>query len=167
MSRDSYIIDSAAFAREGRHIAGIKPVGQFERLAEIVVADSGDVHFEITGFRDEDRNALFLDIVASATLMLRCERCLEAMPWPVQAEGRLLLVPPGEPLPDEELDEEEFDPIHASTTLEVLPLVEDEILLALPYAPRHEQCDPPRPIGGTEKKSPFAALEQLRVGKAK
>lgn len=165
MSRESYIVDSAAFAREGRQVSGVKPVSQFERLAEVVVAESGDVQFAVTGFCDEDRNALFLDIVASGTLMLRCERCLEAMPWPVRAEGRLLLVPPGQPLPDEELDEEAFDPIHASTTLELLPLVEDEVLLALPYAPRHEQCEPPRPIGGTEKKSPFAVLEQLRVGK--
>jgi uncharacterized protein len=165
MSRESYTIDSAAFAREGRQLAGRLPVAGFERLAEIVVAESGDVQFEVTGFRDEDHDALFLDIVASGTLMLRCERCLEAMPWPVRAEGRLLLVPPGQPLPDEALDEEDFDPIHASRTLEVLPLVEDEVLLALPYAPRHEQCEPPRPLGGAEKESPFAVLQQLRDGK--
>ncbi|QID19781.1 metal-binding protein [Nitrogeniibacter mangrovi] len=165
MSRESYIVDSAAFAREGRHLAGSCPVSRLERLAEVVVAESGDVKFDVTGYRDEDQDALFIDIVASGTLMLRCQRCLEAMPWPFEVEGRLLLVPPGQPLPDEELDEEDFDPIEASRTLEVLPLVEEEVLLALPFAPRHEQCEPPRPLAESEKESPFAALKQLRDGK--
>ncbi len=165
MSRESYIIDSAAFAREGRELTGVRPVSQFERLAEVVIAESGDLQFAVTGVREEGQNALFLDVVASGTLMLRCERCLEAMPWPLKAEGRLLLVPPGQPLPDEELEEEDFDPIHASSTLDVLPLIEDEVLLALPFSPRHEQCAPPLPLGGAEKESPFAVLKQLSVGK--
>lgn len=167
MSRESYIIDSAAFAREGRELTGVMPVSRFERLAEVVIAPSGDLQFAVSGYRDEDQDALFIDIVASATLMLRCERCLEAMPWPVRAEGRLLLVPPGQPLPDEALEEEDFDPIHASRTLEVLPLVEDEVLLALPFAPRHEQCEPPMPLGRADKESPFAVLKQLGGGKGK
>jgi len=167
MSRESYTIDSMAFAREGREIFGERPVALFERLAKVVVADSGDLQFRVTGFHDQDRDQgeFFIDIVASGTLMLRCERCLEAMAWPVEVEGRLLLVPPGQPLPDEALDEEDFDPIHASRALEVLPLVEDEVLLALPFAPRHEQCEPPRPLVGSEKESPFAVLKQLKNGK--
>jgi len=167
MSRESYTIDSMAFAREGRAIVGDRPVSSFERLAKVVVADSGDLKFEVTGFhdRDQDQDAFYLDIVASGSLMLRCERCLEAMSWPFEVEGRLLLVPPGQPLPDEELDEEGFDPIHASRTLEVLPLIEDEVLLALPFAPRHEHCEPPRPLVGSDKESPFAVLQQLKNGK--
>lgn len=166
MSRESYTIDSMAFAREGRVLTGEMPVARFERLAKEVVADSGDLKFEVTGFHDRslDQDEFFIDIVASGTLMLRCERCLEAMPWPFEADGRLLLVPPGQALPDEELDEENFDPIHASRTLEVLPLIEDEVLLALPFAPRHEQCEPPRPLVGSEKESPFAVLKQLKGG---
>lgn len=167
MSRESYTIDSMAFAREGRALAGDRPVASFERLAKVVVADSGDLKFEVTGIHDHDlgQDEFFIDIVASGTLMLRCERCLAAMAWPFEVSGRLLLVPPGHALPDEELDEEDFDPIHASRTLELLPLIEDEVLLALPFAPRHEQCEPPRPLVGSEKESPFAMLQQLKGGR--
>lgn len=165
MSRESYLIDSTAFAREGGHLAGQLPVQRFERLAETVVAESGDLEFEVIGSHDLDEGAFYLDIVASGTLMLRCQRCLEAMPWPFSVSGRLKLVPPGQALPDEALDEEDFDPIHASRSLALLPLVEDEVLLALPFAPRHEQCEPPRPLGGSDKESPFAALKSLKAGK--
>ena len=41
MSRDSYVIDSLAFAREGRHKTGQMPVSGFERLSRLVCAPSG------------------------------------------------------------------------------------------------------------------------------
>jgi uncharacterized protein len=46
--------------------------------------------------------------------------------------------------------------------MDVLALVEDEIVLAVPIAPRHESCDAPRPSDGVKKESPFAALAKLR-----
>ena len=43
-----------------------------------------------------------------------------------------------------ELDDEDIEWIEASRELDVATLVEDEILLGLPYAPRHEDgaCGP-------------------------
>ncbi|WP_323003668.1 YceD family protein [Denitromonas sp.] len=164
MSRDSYVIDSLAFAREGRHKTGQMPVSGFERLSRLVCAPSGDVVFAVTGVRS-DQGESFLDVEASCELAVRCERCLEVMSLPVEVSGRLLLVPPGMPLPDDDLEEEEFDPIHADSALALLPLVEEEILLGMPFAPRHEQCNAPLPLGGAVKKSPFAVLESLKTGK--
>ncbi len=48
---------------------------------------------------------------------------------------------------------------------ELRELVEDEIILALPYAPRHESCTarPSRDADG--KTSPFAGLRGLMGGK--
>ena len=56
----------------------------------------------------------------------------------------------------------QVDAIELDGELDVLALVEDEILLALPIAPRHQVCDAPQPEGGTSKESPFAALASLR-----
>ncbi|MBT0961379.1 YceD family protein [Denitromonas iodatirespirans] len=164
MSRDSYVIDSLAFAREGRQKAGRLPVSDFDRLAALVCAPSGDVVFSVTGERD-DQGASFLEVSASCTLVVRCQRCLQAMSWPVEVAGRLLLVPPGQPLPDDDLEEDAFDPIHADSALALLPLVEEEILLGMPFAPRHEQCDAPLPLGGAVKKSPFSVLQGMKTGK--
>ena len=158
------MIDSLAFAREGRQLEGRKPVDGFARLSSLVSGPSGEVSFSVTGERTEHGES-FLLIEASGEFVLKCQRCLEPLLWPVTASGRLLLVPQGQPLPDEDLEEDDFDPIQADSALELLPLIEEEVLLALPYAPAHEKCDAPLPLGGAGKKSPFAVLESLRADK--
>ncbi|MCB1939995.1 MAG: DUF177 domain-containing protein [Rhodocyclaceae bacterium] len=163
MSRESYTIDAPAFAREGRHLAAREPVSGFERLAALAVAPSGDLEFEVAGVRG-DQGQLFVDVVTRGTLMIQCQRCLGPMPWAFNTRGRLLLVPPDQTLPDEDTDED-FDSIHADSAFALLPLIEDEVLLALPFAPRHEQCEPPLPLGAVAKESPFAVLENVRAGK--
>jgi len=50
----------------------------------------------------------------------------------------------------------------AGQVTDLLALVEDEVLLALPLVPRHENCDPPVKAGVDEEISPFAVLRQLR-----
>ena len=164
MSGERYIVDSGAFAREGRHLAGREPVARFERLSALVVAPSGDVVFDVSGSTGNDGDR-FLDMTVSATIAVQCQRCLEAMSWPVAVSSRLLLVAPEQALPDEALEEDEFDSIHASSKFDLLAAVEDEILLALPFAARHEHCEAPGPTTGAVKESPFAVLGQMQVGK--
>lgn len=93
---------------------------------------------------------------------MRCQRCLARLEWPLDIEVVLELVKPGQPIPEDELENDEFDAIEAAPDLDVLALVEDEIVLAVPIAPRHESCDAPRPVKGSEKESPFASLVKLR-----
>jgi uncharacterized protein len=50
---------------------------------------------------------------------------------------------PGEEWPDDDLADDSADAIEAEKALAVLSLIEEEVLLALPIAPRHEQCEPP------------------------
>ena len=164
MSRESYNVDSGAFARDGRHMAGEEPVSRFERLSALVVAPSGAVIFDVSGSETDDGKR-FLDLAVTANIEIQCQRCLEPMTWPVAASSRLLLVPPGQPLPDEALEADEFDPIHASSQFDLLAVIEDEILLALPFAARHEHCEAPGPTTGAVKESPFAVLDKLQVGK--
>jgi uncharacterized protein len=40
-------------------------------------------------------------------------------------------------------------------------LIEDELILALPFAPRHEDCRPAGAGDSAESDSPFAALRGL------
>lgn len=47
------------------------------------------------------------------------------------------------------------------TDLDVLALVEDELLLGLPIAPRHEKCETPDPRG-TDDSVALHALAKLR-----
>jgi len=154
-------IDGLEFAREGRRLAGQVAVTALSRLAEVLVGDAGALDCEIAGERDRDGKA-WLTMALSGSLNLRCQRCLAALVFPVDISSRFLLIPQGQPWPDEDLAEDGFDAIAAEKEMALLPLIEDEVLLALPIAPRHESCEPPAPVIEENEPSPFAALARLR-----
>jgi uncharacterized protein len=74
----------------------------------------------------------------------------------------LRLVGPGEVWPDDDLEDDSADAMEAEGTLAVLSLIEDEVLLALPIAPRHEKCQSPVRDEMEQGPSPFAALAAIR-----
>lgn len=160
MSQRSIIPDPFRFASEGRSQAGSVQVAELARLADLLQDRTGTLSFRVVGSVTVDRKSR-LRLEVSGVLMLKCQRCLGAMEWPVAIDSKFDLVRPGQPIPDEELEEDAFDAIEAAPDMDVLALVEDEIVLAAPIAPRHEDCDAPRPVGGAEKESPFSLLRGL------
>ena len=157
------VIDSLEFARSGQALHGSLPVPGLKRLRECLAEALGEVGFMVKGGHDpRQRPTLSLDI--SGTLRLQCQRCLGALDYPLRLSNTLRLVSAGETAAGD-LDEEDAEWIEASAALNVAALVEDEILLSLPYAPRHEegQCGQ----GLTEAKdgaglSAFAKLAALK-----
>ena len=57
------------------------------------------------------------------------------------------------------------DRVVAGKEMPVRDLIEDELILALPYAPRHESCTAGASQDAAEKTSPFAGLRGLMRGK--
>lgn len=165
MSRqvEAPVIDGLEFAREGRRLSGSLSVAALSRLADQLADGEGMLEWELRGERDRDGNA-FLELRVAGSLNLRCQRCLEAVGFPLRLDSRLLLVPPGGAWPEDELVEDGFDAVEAGKEMALLPLIEDEVLLALPIAPRHEQCKPPAPLRDEQEPSPFAALGKLKKG---
>lgn len=161
MSRAGIIPDPFRFVAEGRTSSGRVAVAQLVRLADVLLGTEGEVTYVLSAESGPDGEP-FLRLTASAALVLQCQRCLDAMAWPLELDSLLALVKPGTEIPDDELETEAFDTIEAMADMDVLTLLEDEILLAVPIAPRHEHCESPRPLGGAEKESPFAALAKLR-----
>ncbi len=159
--QSSYIADPFRFAAEGRSLSGTVAVAQLTRLADALADHDGTVSFAIAGRLDAERRPQ-LRVTAQGMLNLRCQRCLGAIAWSLQLDSALQPVRSGQPIPEEELEDDEVDAIEMDGELAVLGLIEDEILLALPIVPRHENCDSLRPDGGTVKESPFARLSALR-----
>lgn len=158
-------IDSAAFAREGRRQSGRVRVAALGRLADVVVGGDESLDFVLVG--SNDRRGLWLDLHVEGVLGLRCQRCLEPMQWQCDLSSRLRLILPGQPWPDEALEDDESDPIEADPALDLYGLIEEEILLAMPLAPRHEGCDAPRDVDSSGERSPFAVLAGLKPGSGK
>ena len=161
MSRQGVLSDPIRFAREARRLGGGVEIKAFGRLSDALLDTSGEIDYSLVGEQGADGKP-YLRLTAKGVLGLQCQRCLERVDWPVEVERLLQLVPIGVPIPDDELENDAFDAIEATPGLDALELVEDELLLCLPIAPRHESCDQPRPKDGAEKESPFAALASLR-----
>jgi len=97
---------------------------------------------------------------------LQCQRCLNGLDYAVQLDTRLLLRDQAsmDALRDND-GEEEFDSILADAHLNVLDLLEEEILLSLPIAPKHElgACQATDSENAREEEQhPFSVLAKLK-----
>lgn len=168
MQLSDVFIDSLDFARGGRRMDGVVAVRSLRRLADALADDEGELTWSVRGETATDnvgQRQAYLLIEVGGEIRLICQRCLGALPYRLAIESRLLLVPPGKPWPEEDLEDPERDspdPIEALIEQSLLDLVEDEVLLALPIAPRHESCDVPEHDDGKAAASPFARLAQLK-----
>lgn len=156
------ISDPFEFAQRGDTLTGELDARNLPRLAGMLrdLGEEQKLHFELSGSRIGDKS--FLDVLATASLVLPCQRCLGDVSRVVEVESRLLLVPRDEALPDEDLEEDDFDPVHAGRDFDVFEAVEEELLLALPLAPTHDDCSVPVAGKSGDESSPFAVLRGLK-----
>jgi DUF177 domain-containing protein len=131
------VIDSLEFARTGQTLQGSLAIPELKRLKESLADDHGQIDFAVKGARDGRRRPV-LTLEISGNLHLQCQRCLGLLEYPLQLSNTLLLVGAGE-VAAGDLDDEDAEWIEASGELDVALLVEDEIILSLPYAPRHAE----------------------------
>lgn len=158
------VIDGFEFARAGSRLSGEWPVADFPRLRDVLHSGRGALRYELQGVPEvQGRPALRLRV--AGTLDLTCQRCLEALEQPLRVDALLLLYPGERDFAAIPVDPEGPDRIVTARDMAVHELIEDEVLLAIPYAPRHEHCD----SGGREeiapRQKPFAGLRGLLEAK--
>lgn len=155
------VIDCLEFARSGGVLERSVGLDELPRLADVLVATKGFLSVRLEGLRD-DKGKSWLKVDIAGEPVLCCQRCLGGVKFPLAISSRLQLMAPGEEWPDDDLADDSADAIEAEKALAVLSLVEEEVLLALPIAPRHEQCEPPSGDATENGPSPFAALAALK-----
>lgn len=155
------VVDSHEFACGRRVIEGTVPLARLQRLADLLLELDSALAVRLEGWRDEDGNS-WLRLTVTGRVAMRCQRCLGSMSLPLNIVSVLQLIGPGEAWPDEDLVDDGADVIAAENELDVLSLIEDEVLLALPIASRHEQCESPQAAGNEYGSSPFMALAALK-----
>ena len=106
-----------------------------------------------------------LRLKVKGTLMLRCQRCLEAMAYEVDTDETLVLAATLAEIHAEPADSHAPDRVVAGKEMALRELIEDELILAVPYAPRHEDCEPAGAGERAEKVSPFAGLRGMMRSK--
>lgn len=158
------ISDPFRFAAEARSLEGVSAAANLLRLSDALATSVGEVAWRIEGAMVDGAEGPEprLRLEVAGELQLCCQRCLGSLAWPVKIGTQMHPVRSGQQIPEDELENDAVDAIELDGELDVSALVEDEILLALPIAPRHQVCDAPKPAGGASKESPFAALASLR-----
>lgn len=111
-----------------------------------------------------------LEIALEGGVPLECQGCLRVFTWPVRQRTLLLLARDERELARLD-DADEHEVVLAAAPLEARGLVEDELLLTLPYVPRcgDGQCAAvaPGPAAPLPRASAsFAALADLQLGVA-
>ena len=158
------VINSLAFARDAGSLQGELPIASLTRLLDKLVASTGSLSYRVAGrFGPRNRPQLLLQL--DGMLSVCCQRCLEGIDYPIAVRSVLEFVNDEEDLTQEEIEDDSKDFLPAQSELDVLALIEDEIILDLPSAPRHESCALPDSGQGVGKISPFSVLKGLK-GKA-
>ncbi|MGZ8257066.1 MAG: YceD family protein [Gallionella sp.] len=158
-------IDSLDFARNGQRITGEILVNQLPRLSDVFESKYDLLHYSVIG-----KVGLYgipqLDLQLSGAAQMICQRCLHGMEYKISVSNSIFLrtqVQLNE-LDDSDI-EEEYESILAEAQLDVWQLLEEEILLSLPIAPKHliGECQTVNGSQPQQKEShPFAALAKLK-----
>jgi uncharacterized protein len=159
------VIDSLEFARAQQQLRGALPAAGLKRLEDVLFDTQGSVEYEVRGCLDE-RSRPQLALKVTGKLHLQCQRCLELLDYEVAVRNKLLLVPQGMPIEADLDDPDAPDVIEASPELDIAGLIEDEVLLSLPLAPRHPEgaCESRLAVDTdpAARPKPFAELAALK-----
>jgi uncharacterized protein len=160
------LVDAQEFARLGLMLEGRLPVAGFARLASSLCDGNGELSYRLQGSVD-DRGKALLQLEFDVVVRVICQRCLEPMGLPLQVcnRFRLLGAEPEWSIDASEFDADGEDEIVATEALDVEALIEDEVMLSLPLAPRHQNCALASGKGGEAgrgRESPFGVLAQLK-----
>ncbi len=111
--------------------------GKMPRLETSLTAplqEGVEIHWRF--YQDEAQRARVEGSVA-VRLSLLCQRCLQPLYWQVHANTRLCFLKPGQ---QDDFPSEIEVVVVESPLISLVELIEDELILALPLAPMHEQC---------------------------
>lgn len=150
-----------------RMFEGVYPISRLTRLNELLLSNDGYVTAKLNFGQSVGFPCLKAKV--SASLTLKCQRCLQPMQTEVTGGFKFALVHDEEEL---ELIPDEFEPyLLEGEEQSIIELVEDELILSLPMVTSHsDNCSEfmakqEKMIKSAKQDAhPFAALKALKNG---
>jgi uncharacterized protein len=188
-------LDIFEFARSAREAAGAVRLSQLPRMLNEVPADAPDrdsvFTWQAAGFTESELqddgtegSRPYLRAAIHGSAWLTCQRCLAPYEQAFDADPIFRIVQTEDEADEFPLDDDEVEVIVGSRHFDLVDLIEEELLLALPLVPKHEVCPaiheslasgadgadgvdsvdevPEQEIESEERVNPFAALESLK-----
>lgn len=163
---EQVLIDSLDFVRNTQVLRGKIAVALLPRVQDVLFASDNMLEYTLSGYTDKQGRP-FLHCEVNGVLQLRCQRCLEALTFPVDVKSDLMLVKDEAVLAEiNENEHDVVDAILANPQLDVFALIEDEILLDLPMSPKHPPAECKDKDAGQGNSRQGKAFEALAVLKA-
>ncbi|HEY9828099.1 MAG TPA: YceD family protein [Stenomitos sp.] len=158
------VINSLAFARDKGLLQGELPIASLTRVLDMLVDSTGNLSYRVEG-RLGPRNRPQLVLQLDGRLSVLCQRCLEGIDYLLEVCRVFEFVDDDEELAQEEIEDDSKDFLPVQGEFDVVALIEDEVILDLPSAPRHDSCALPDTGQKTGRESPFSVLKGF-TGKA-
>lgn len=163
-------IDLAKFAEQRGHLDGVLALADMPRLQEMLhfKQKSGEAKVTVEGSIDQ-QGLYYLKGRIVADIPLQCQRCLQTMIR--HLDIGFLLSPVHD---DEEAAQlpQAYEALYlAQAEVDLLTIIEDELLLALPLVPKHNVKDCMAAVRDTanvdeeKRPHPFAKLAELKKRK--
>ena len=160
--------DALKLAADNETLSGVLDARALDRVVDrLAGGGAAPIAWRIEGGHDALRRPALV-VAIEGTLPLVCQRCLQPFEAPIAQKTHLLLARDDGEL--KMLDAEESEVVLAAALVDARTLVEDEVLLSLPFAPHHVEGGCPPGTGWTEEShdkagrrlSPFAPLAELK-----
>ncbi len=165
---DDHLIQPERISSRPLTFEGDVDLADMPELADSLANDDARLHYTVTARLDARRRKV-VSCIIEGFVFLTCQSSLEAFRHEISIADALVLVDRESELPPIEEEGDAEDYVVADGPIDVLDLVEEAVLLALPMVPRkpglkEPQGDPKAAARTTAapKESPFAALERLR-----
>lgn len=158
------VIDAPDFVRCTKSLHGKIVVDECLRLKEYLVNTRGRLEYKISGALDNNGKSI-LQVIIKGKINLLCQRCLSELAHELDLKSTLLLAKNEEELSHLDVTES-TEGILATSDIDIIELIEDEVILSLPISPRHREneCSTKKLTKAhtIEKKRPFDVLAKLK-----
>ena len=160
-------VDPQKCIEQDAKFSGSIAVSKLGRLQGFLQDSSGETQVEIQ-FGHDEQGIPLLRGQCQAQVHMTCQRCMNPVEVDVQTSFELGIV-----FSDEKAKHlpKQYEPIITDgDSLELLPVIEDEMILSLPMFAYHHECDDnslkaekePLPVETEAPSNPFSVLEQLK-----
>jgi uncharacterized protein len=147
------------------------PLSELPRVSEELTAKDGEARGHVRFSRQLGQAVADLEVNAQPEVV--CQRCMQPMRWPVKVKSRVALVSDYNAADRVPEGMEVF--LVEADSISVRDLVDEEVMLALPHVPRHDedsecanrqmrlpgQPDEPEADEDSQVQKPFAQLGEL------
>jgi uncharacterized protein len=143
---------------------GFIPLADFPRLSteSTSVGPRDGFDCQIRSWHQDDRP--LMEVRIRGRMAVACQRCLDPLGLELEIHKTYVFLKTDDEADQYPMDRDDEEAMVASTHFNLLEAIEDEILLALPHAPKHPvgQCQLREMEADLEQPNPFKVLKNLK-----